>query len=1156
LLRKSVAILNRMTGTSIANTRNIEILEHLIREAKDESSLHFAVTIVKDLNTQLVFSESDVSDDRLISLQSILWKEWDMRQWLSAKQFFVVINTLSKEKPAKQLHLSIREILMHNLSIFDTDNGIALHDTIEKELCSAFDKFMLIPCLNYLALSDWITQQEEFLCFSQMLQNINFKADESQAIDGKVLEEAITFDLRLRSTESPPNISIENHVATLLQCYPQHTELTVQLLLDKTNKNIKNQELTRILQLIWTKDEGNKKKKTLTSKMLHFLLKDKKKRAYWIELLANSSIISDHNLFLKLLQDSLQGWLHGTEEKKGDAKNVPFHSKVIELVSSDTFAKAKSFHQSLIKSVNEGYQELWLNNKKWTSEEIRKVNWELWQQILNQIDNIPKVEDLDEKNVESASKNLCSNLDYCFECRLWFEQKNLMQPRLFTFFNQVLAQLITKDNLLPIHIYEYLVRHWKVIKDISSHFSMNVNSLLPQLEKIVNEYRQFSKLLHTFKCIRCNYLFEHDLSDRLKEFEHQSDNWKAQGFASVKEKYKDEIQLLKLYEQKMKLILKRNQSSIFQKIWEKYHKQCKSIRDQTPLFIFNKVFDDMDHTWENFKQVHSTPFGSLKYKDLEWVSTKYSNDSRGIKKRLMSEMKYLFPKYKEKRQQEIANNAKKKLKKEIHLKEQLPSWLELMKVTEQMKEYHPHNDKIKEDKKWRKYVKALARMEEVTRTNEDISIEQTSQCYDDCIECVGEGAKPCMDIGLFNALTRCEDQLKILAENQNFNDEAYFDNTLNVLRKNRHQAIQDLVTSLRCVNSTMQNTLWKCPLEDMTSLAKAILKLHPKGQEFVKMIRKCCNKDLSTISTIVNEADKIRTEESLKQLKDAMAFGEWQFASCEDVLQGKKGKELMLKINDTTWYCEEIGENVDRVLLGVKKQELKEIESVIQQFEECKEVNSYRIEFWKKGGRIDIINDNKRKEEQIYDDKKPFCLSVALQKDEFENCKELWKQRLMEWKKQCLELRKKFPVLNYFCFNQVHFLIKKVNQLNMPNCPDRAIKASKYIKPFLQKINCDVTDRDVNNVLKDWTNFNSKDLDQYNFNNNNNFRQCRDSIAKFGKILNPIWMSSQHNCVDEKPFSIGLHAGKPNLIIGSKELLFELLEHILICNKTTTEEDI
>ncbi|ETO32729.1 hypothetical protein RFI_04387, partial [Reticulomyxa filosa] len=385
-LRKSMAILNRMTGTSITNTRNTEILEHLIREVKDESSLHFAVTIVKDLNTQLAPFESDISDasiditsklDQLDATREqvyqalfvcTLWKEWDMRQWLSAKQFFVVISTLSKEKLAKQLCLSIQEILTHNLSVFDDDNGIASRDNMEKGLCCAFDKFMLIPCFNYLALSKRMTQQKEFV------QNINFEADKLWTIDEKVLEEVIALDLRLRTAESPPDIFIENYLVILLQCCPQYTELTVQLLLDKANKNIKNQELTRILQLIWTKDEEDKKneKTSLTWNILHFLLKDKKKRAYWIELLANSSIISDHNLFLKLLQDSLQGWLHGTEEKKGDAKNVPFHSKVIELVSSDTFAKAKSYHQCLIESVDERSRELWLTNKKWTSEEIGK----------------------------------------------------------------------------------------------------------------------------------------------------------------------------------------------------------------------------------------------------------------------------------------------------------------------------------------------------------------------------------------------------------------------------------------------------------------------------------------------------------------------------------------------------------------------------------------------------------------------------------------------------------------------------------------------------------------------------------------------------------------------------------------------------------------
>ncbi|ETO10680.1 hypothetical protein RFI_26696, partial [Reticulomyxa filosa] len=519
-----------------------------------------------------------------------LWKEWDMRQWLSARQFFVMIYTLSKEKSAEQLHAFVLQIIVHNLSVFGNDDGTVLYDNTEKELCSAFDKFMLIPCLNYLALSKWITQQKEFLYFSQMLQNINFKADKLWTFDEKIFEETITFDLRLRTTESSPNIFIESYLVTLLQCYPRHTDLTVQLLLNNTNKGIENQILTRILQLIWTKSEGNKKKsekESLTSHILSLLLKDKERRAYWIELLVNSN---------------------GTEEKKDAPENVSFHSKVIELLSSDTFAKAKSYHQCLMESVHERNQKLLLNNKKWTPEEIKEVKWELWQKILDQINNIPEIEVLDEKNVETASKNLCSSLEYCFECRSWFKQKNPMQSPLFKFFNQVLTQLIKKDNLLPIHVYEDLMQKWKDIEDIFSYCSMGSKPSLQNLEKIVNECRQFFELLRMFERIRSDYLFEHDLSDRLKELGQQNESLRKQRFLKVKEDYKDELQLLKSYEQKMNIILERSQSVMFNEIWEKYNKQYESTRDQTPLFIFNKVFDNVNRTWEDFKQVHSTAF--------------------------------------------------------------------------------------------------------------------------------------------------------------------------------------------------------------------------------------------------------------------------------------------------------------------------------------------------------------------------------------------------------------------------------------------------------------------------------------------------------------------------------------------------------------------
>ncbi|ETN99391.1 hypothetical protein RFI_38090, partial [Reticulomyxa filosa] len=568
-----------------------------------------------------------------------LWKEWDMRQWLSARQFFVMIYTLSKEKSAEQLHAFVLQIIVHNLSVFGNDDGTVLYDNTEKELCSAFDKFMLIPCLNYLALSKWVTQQKEFVCFSKMLQNINFKADKLRTIDEKIFEEVVTFDLCLRTTESHPNISIESYLVTLLQCCPQHTELTVQLLLNNTNKGIENQGLTRVLQLMWAKGEEDKKAnimKSLTSNILQLLLEDKKNRVYWIELLANSSMISNDKLFSKLLRDSLKNWLDGTEEKNDTSENVSFHSKVIELLSSDTFAKAKLYHQCLIESVHERDQLL-LNNKKWTSEEIGKVNWELWQKILDQINNIPEVEVLDKKNVETASKNLCSSLEYCFECRSWFKQKNPMQSPLFKFFNQVLTQLIKKDNLLPIHVYEDLMQKWKDIEDIFSYCSMGSKPSLQNLEKIVNECRQFFELLRMFERIRSDYLFEHDLSDRLKELGQQNKSLRKQRFLKVKEDYKNELQLLKSYEQKMNIILERSQSVMFNEIWEKYNKQYESTKDQTPLFIFNKDFQN----------------GSPKYQDLWWMFTKYSN---GIEKCLINEMEYLFPEYDNKQRQEIANN--------------------------------------------------------------------------------------------------------------------------------------------------------------------------------------------------------------------------------------------------------------------------------------------------------------------------------------------------------------------------------------------------------------------------------------------------------------------------------------------------------------------
>ncbi|ETO01190.1 hypothetical protein RFI_36250, partial [Reticulomyxa filosa] len=166
-----------------------------------------------------------------------------------------------------------------------------------------------------------------------------------------------------------------------------------------------------------------------------------------------------------------------------------------------------------------------------------------------------------------------------------------------------------------------------------------------------------------------------------------------------------------------------------------------------------------------------------------------------------------------------------------------------------------------------------------------------------------------------------------------------------------------------------------------------------------------------------------------------------------------------------------------------------------------------------------------------------------------EQCKELWKQRLEQWKKQCLQLREHFPALNYFRFNEVHTLIHTIHTLVSPNCSTSSLQASKFIKPFLQKINCQATDKDVDNILHDWKYFDSIAQSNNNNNNNNN-----DNNNSNNKDYNDNKDNDFRDCKDD--------------IANSNELIFELLalfesqrfipraEHVLVCNEKTTEEDV
>ncbi|ETO00426.1 hypothetical protein RFI_37018, partial [Reticulomyxa filosa] len=340
----------------------------------------------------------------------------------------------------------------------------------------------------------------------------------------------------------------------------------------------------------------------LTVSILEQLLKSEASRSHWIKLLADSEITVDSVLY-KLLKEYFKKWLDRNESEEGEHSHneQPFHSRVIELASSSTFQNAKLYHSDFMTILDKRECELYLNNGKWTSDEIKIIydcgdtKSDLWEKILRKMNDIPSMEELNKDNMESASKKLCQNLDYCLNCQLWFELENPMQTQLLDFFNKMWVHLIENKALLPICVYKYLIKHLKAIQGLSSTRST-------ALDEVIKEYEQFSNLINTFKQAYDCYLIEEYLSEQLKTLKKESDHWEMQGFLNVKDRYAQEIKLLEEHEQSMKVALSRRESLIFHNIWQNYKIEHESSKDQQHLPILNKIFQDSNQKWENFKQ--------------------------------------------------------------------------------------------------------------------------------------------------------------------------------------------------------------------------------------------------------------------------------------------------------------------------------------------------------------------------------------------------------------------------------------------------------------------------------------------------------------------------------------------------------------------------
>ncbi|ETO00279.1 hypothetical protein RFI_37168, partial [Reticulomyxa filosa] len=174
----------------------------------------------------------------------------------------------------------------------------------------------------------------------------------------------------------------------------------------------------------------------------------------------------------------------------------------------------------------------------------------------------------------------------------------------------------------------------------------------------------------------------------------------------------------------------------------------------------------------------------------------------------------------------------------------------------------------------------------------------------------------------------------------------------------------------------------------------------------------------------------------------------------------------------------------------------------------------------------------------------------AKDSENFENYKKEWTNKLNKWKKGGVELRYNYPCLAYFTMNEAQHLIAMINRILIFENQYWDDLASKYILPYFQRL--DYSLQNTSEILSEWKKADKK------------------SLQSLGEVASKIWKNSSNNKRASNQIT-SLHQGKPNLIIldannnkGFTTILnlyksigmIPRAEHVLICKKTTTEEEV
>ncbi|ETO13643.1 hypothetical protein RFI_23727, partial [Reticulomyxa filosa] len=783
-------------------------------------------------------------------------------------------------------------------------------------------------------------------------------------------------------------------------------------------------------------------------------------------------------------------------------------------------------------------------------------------------ETVPQVQE--DTNANINSQIMCRRLSYCFKCIMWISLLNKASDKvkackqLLLFIETTLRTLFQSvaDNSITVYVCQFIAEdqsalsNIKILRTILSQLNDMDRNIVKTLEETTKNFKEFAAMIGMFKQMFGKYLSLEDVSVRLKYFNAFCENWTFKSFPKCFTAWEKERDLLSSCIKPMQVLINLRESSAFGKIWNTQKSEFKRSENDPFLDFMTRHFDSVCLKWKSL--IQDVDKELLRFEDLKWF------EPSG----LAVEMKHLFPGITEEKRNAMVQSIGEKTRKATRLKQMKAPWKKLQTVTEKWQAYHTQKE-WKKDDKWNEFVETLGKIEQLLQQEQLLTIEDVSKCYDKCISCVSDVALQSDDF--FDLCLKNEKTIKIIATDENFSKLEFFENTMQTLDNSRESRFQQLVSYLRVVNVEMQNRIWKAKFENVSEFAK-IIQILPRCQpEFVSKFSKCCDEDLVAIIHLVEEDGILQAEQSLNKLKKANECGEWKFATCQKILQmpseealeattttpsgadtpketpssnkmnkistlAEQKDPLVLRIDGKDLNCDQVEQIIDQVLLRYSKNELQPIQHIIHQFECCKEISAYRVEFWKKGGRVE--HDS-------------LTLSVNEQTLAFTKHKKQWQDQLNDWNSTRTKMRQEFPVLNYFCFNEIRLLIQRLNDIILSRKNIWEILGSKYVLPFLQRI--DFEFEDILSILNQWKKISV---------------ESEESLHRFGQILDGVWQKSNNNRIRVSSTTCILELGKPNLIVEQKEGLFSILElfkthgmiprseHVLICKSTTTDEEI